>query len=663
MPEPPRTEEGWYALHDFRTVDWDAWRATAGERDRAVEEGVAYLKTHAALEDVAETAAGADSNASATATAGEGATAVFSIVGHKADLLVIHLRETIAAVEAAERRLDRTTLARYLDQPTSYLSVTEASGYSERAREYMRGETDDDGIAAYVESRLYPELPEAEHVCFYPMDKRRDPEYNWYDLPFEERTELMAGHGEIGRQYAGSVTQMITGSVGFDDHEWGVTLFADDPTTIKRLLYEMRFDPSSSRYAEFGRFYFGRRFAPGDLGRLLAGETLPAYGTDEDGGGTVDGDGETDAADGDPDGDLTARIAALGVTIDVEDAHAVVVDSTAQPEELADAVDGLRGNFEHYDSHVRTTTVDRGGGESAVVSVWATERAADTAAGFLGDLPGVVERTTGPVRASADAPSAGGDHAGPPLGGDTDSRGGASGGGEAHGDHPHGTRSQGDDASAGTEAGGPDPAVRDELAAAGVYAGQPRDGDVHAMVLYSEADATTLAEAVDDLRDHFERYDSHVKTAVYAGEDTPTAGDVEALRGRAVVASLWETESAAETAADYLVDLPGVVDRAGDAGDAGDGFGTMGMFYTVLPEHRDAFLDRFEEVADLLEGIEGHRATALLADVDDENDMFIASRWDARENALEFFSSDDFRETVQWGREVLADRPRHVFLA
>jgi chlorite dismutase len=611
MPEQPRTAEGWYALHDFRTVDWDAWRtAAAEERDRAIEEGVAYLDAHTALED-----------------ADEGATAAFSVVGHKADLLVMHLRPTVAALEAAERRLDRTALAGYLDQPASYLSVTEASGYSERAREYLDGANDDAGLANYIDSRLYPDLPGAEHVCFYPMDKRRDPEYNWYDLPFEERADLMAGHGDIGREYAERVTQIITGSVGLDDHEWGVTLFADDPTAVKELLYEMRFDPSTSRYAEFGTFYFGRRFAPEHLDRLFAGEAVPAF--DERRSGSDTG--------------LADRIADLGVDLDGDatGGHAVVVESSVAPEELAGTVDGLRGNFEHYDSHVRTDTVARGEG-SAVVSVWTTERAADTAAGFLGDLPEVVEQAVGPV----DAADSG--HAGPPRGGDTDGRGGASGASDAQGDHPHGADGR-DDAS--DSVAGPDATIREELAEAGVYAGRPRDGDVHALVLYSEAGPDALVEAVADLRERFEHYDSHVETAVYVA-------DGGAAPARCAVASLWETADAADTAGEFLTDLPGVVGRAGRE----DGFGTMGMFYTVKPDHRGEFVERFDDVGTLLEGMDGHRETALFENVDDENDMLIASQWDAREDALDFFSSEAFRDTVEWGREVLADRPRHVFL-
>ncbi|PSQ09136.1 heme-dependent peroxidase, partial [Halobacteriales archaeon QS_5_70_15] len=265
--EPPRTEEGWYVLHDLRRIDWDGWRAAPEhERERALESGVDYLREHEALADVE---GGNDR---------EGASATFSVLGHKADLMILHLRPTTAVLDRAERRFEATPFAGFTEQVSSYVSVTEISGYlSEEVGEGIEN-VEDAGTRNYLASRLYPTLPDAEHVCFYPMDKRRDPEYNWYDLPFEERAELMSGHGEIGREYAGKVNQIISGSVGFDDYEWGVTLFADDPTEIKHLLYEMRFDPSSSRYAEFGPFYFGRRFPPTDLPALLTGGAVPTDG-------------------------------------------------------------------------------------------------------------------------------------------------------------------------------------------------------------------------------------------------------------------------------------------------------------------------------------------------------------------------------------------------
>ncbi|WP_255150944.1 heme-binding protein [Halorarius halobius] len=630
--EPPATEEGWYALHDLRTVDWDAWReAPERERERALEEAIQYLDAHESLAD-----------------ADAGGTAVFAIMGHKADLMVLHLRPTTAHLDRAERAFEGTAFAEFTERASSYVSVTEVSGYvTEELAEGIEN-IESEGTRNYMRQRLHPTLPEAEHVCFYPMDKRRGPEDNWYDLPFDERADHMSSHGDIGRDYAGKVTQIITGSVGLDDFEWGVTLFADDPTDIKHLLYEMRFDPSTSRFAEFGTFYFGRRFAPADLPKLLAGEPLPGYverdgdagdesGTDhphaerddadDDGADDADDDPEETAAEssaGRPPqaqgeapheetttGELEQDLRRVGIGADeyAEAGYGLVVYTDADAEDVVDDVDGLRSNFEHYDTHVMTA-VRADAGDTAVVSLWANERAANTASGFLFDLPDVTGGVGAPL---ADA------------------------------------EESDDEDAPGVEGTDEDDEVREALAEMDIYAGQPHGEDVYAMVLYSEADTDDLREEVDDLSEGFDRYDTHVGTSLYEGTET----------GRRAVVSLWETADAAETAGDYLSELPGIVGRAGE----GSGFGTMGMFYTVKPEHRDDFLDRFETVGGMLADMDGHHETDLMVNVADDNDMFIASQWAAKEDALEFFRSDAFRDTVQWGRDVLADRPRHVFLA
>ena len=136
-------------------------------------------------------------------------------------------------------------------QTYSYVSVIELGNY-------LAGKSDEDPYQnPHVRARLYPELPRTEYICFYPMDKRRNETYNWYMLPMEERKKLMYNHGMIGRQYAGKIKQFITGSVGFDDFEWGVTLFSDDVLQFKKIVYEMRFDETTARYGEFGGFYIG----------------------------------------------------------------------------------------------------------------------------------------------------------------------------------------------------------------------------------------------------------------------------------------------------------------------------------------------------------------------------------------------------------------------
>jgi chlorite dismutase/heme-degrading monooxygenase HmoA len=690
--EPPHTEEGWYALHDFRTIDWAAWQdAPQRVRERAIEEAVDFLESTAAVAD-----------------ADDGGSALYAVLGHKADLVLLHLRPSTADLDVLERRFERTEFARFTERATSYVSVTEASGYSEQSREYFEGELDENsGLANYIQTRLHPTIPDAGHVCFYPMDKRRDPDYNWYDLPFEERAQHMDSHGDIGRDYAGKVTQMITGSIAMDDWEWGVTLWGDDVTDFKDLLYEMRFDPSTSKYAEFGPFYVGRRFPPADLGAYLAGHRVPTDGTDSDapdaetvpthpdeaqavdavtasetgqtapdhesahaGDGAhgqhshADAGGHDDAAhgadahageDADHDGDhseaeadhdaapgegsgpaamqrpdidpadveesedIERRLAKFGVyPEDYDDGdYGLVFYSGTPAEEMVDDVEGLRANFEHYDTHV-LTSVRAEEGQAAVVSVWENERAAMTASGFLSDLDDVTHSARGPL-------------------GDADADGG--GDGQTDGD------------ATATETGGHDDGddIRGELADLDVYAGQPHGEDVYALVLYSQADIAELFDEVDELRDGFDRYDTHVRTSVYDDPDS----------GTAAVVSLWDTQSGADKAATFLTDLPEVVGRPEER----EGFGTMGMFYTVKPDHRTDFTEKFETVGGLLGDMDGHRETALLVNHEDENDMFIASQWDSREDAMGFFRSDAFRDTVEWGRDVLADRPRHVFLA
>ncbi|MEF8778838.1 MAG: heme-binding protein, partial [Natronomonas sp.] len=533
---PPGTEEGWYALHDLREIDWDAWRnATERERERALDAGVEYLQSHVEL---------ADSDA--------GGSAVFTIVGHKADLMILHLRPTLEEIDRAERRFESAALAEFTEQTSSYVSVTEVSGYMHEELVDGIDEIEDAGMRNYMKQRIYPDIPDADHVCFYPMDKRREPEYNWYDLPFEERKEYMSAHGEIGREYAGKVNQIITGSVGLDDYEWGVTLFADDPTEIKHLLYEMRFDPSSSKFAEFGPFYVGRQFPPSDLPAVFAGETVPTDTAELDGttaetehgnGADRHSDADSDRSGGtDDDSDssgrpdtggpaheeidaetLSGQISQFGIDLDEhpEAGYGLLFQSAADAEVLTDAVDGLRSNFDHYDTHV-TTAVRADSGETAVMSLWRNERAANTASGFLADLPGVGSGIGAALEAD-----------------DDDTR-------------THGTDEDDD--------------IRGELEDIDIYAGKPHGEDVYAMVLYSEADAKQLRSELDDLRERFEHYDTHVKSAVYADEH----GD-----GRSAIVSIWETKDAADTAGGFLSDLPGIVARAGEE----SGFGTMGMFY------------------------------------------------------------------------------------
>ena len=192
-----------------------------------------------------------------------------AVLGHKADLGVMALGPDLARLQAFQADL----LGAPLEPVWSYVSLTELSEYGateddERTRlaaeEHLEGAALDERLATwreriehYREQRLHPRLPAKQVCCFYPMSKRRTGDANWFELPFAQRKELMGGHARVGRSYAGRVLQLITGSTGIDDWEWGVTLLADDVVALKEIVYEMRFDPVSARYADFGPFFTG----------------------------------------------------------------------------------------------------------------------------------------------------------------------------------------------------------------------------------------------------------------------------------------------------------------------------------------------------------------------------------------------------------------------
>ena len=194
--------------------------------------------------------------------------------------MVIHFRDSLDAIGEAQENFARTPLSSALVPVYAFLSVTEAGLYhitADVAREavarggkvgdeaYMRAlaeRSDAERASPHVVRRLYPELPAAmPYVCFYPMSKRRDHGQNWYTLSLDERSRLMQAHGLTGRRYAGKVQQIITGAIGLDAWEWGVTLFAKDPLDFKKLVTDMRFDEVSAKYAEFGDFYVGKVIA------------------------------------------------------------------------------------------------------------------------------------------------------------------------------------------------------------------------------------------------------------------------------------------------------------------------------------------------------------------------------------------------------------------
>lgn len=185
----------------------------------------------------------------------------FAVVGHKAHAGFLLLHRDLWALRRAQAAIEATGA----ETTDSFLSITEVSEYASGLPE------------AAKRHRLHPALPPdgARVVAFYPMSKRRQPESNWYELDFEERSRLMHDHGSHGRRHAGKVVQLVTAATGLDDWEWGVTLFAADPAAVKDVVYELRFDEASARYAEFGPFLIGMVCRPVDLADLAGGRFRP----------------------------------------------------------------------------------------------------------------------------------------------------------------------------------------------------------------------------------------------------------------------------------------------------------------------------------------------------------------------------------------------------
>lgn len=211
----------------------------------------------------------------------------FSVLGQKADLGLMVLGPDLDVLDAFATELPNTAFGAALMPAGSYVSLTETSEYTstgddERQRLIAEEGADPDSpelaeqvaafeqrMAAYAEHKLHPTLPRTKVIGFYPMSKRRAVGANWYELDLAERKRMMGGHARVGRSYRGRVTQLITGSTGLDDWEWGVTLLTDDPATLKEIVYEMRFDEVSATYAEFGPFVTGLVMEPEQLIRRL----------------------------------------------------------------------------------------------------------------------------------------------------------------------------------------------------------------------------------------------------------------------------------------------------------------------------------------------------------------------------------------------------------
>lgn len=208
VPEPTHTLEGWHVLHDFRLLDFARWFSAPLEaREDAWEELKGLVREWRELEE-----------------AGQGSYGIYQVVGHKADLLFLNLRPGLDPLLEAEARLSRSAFARYLGRSYSFYSVVEL-GSQEKPL---------DPESPYVKPRLTPRVPKSGYVCFYPMNKRRQGQDNWYMLPAKERASLMKAHGETGRKYQGKVMQVISGAQGLDDWEWGWTFSARTPSSSRR---------------------------------------------------------------------------------------------------------------------------------------------------------------------------------------------------------------------------------------------------------------------------------------------------------------------------------------------------------------------------------------------------------------------------------------------
>jgi peroxiredoxin len=232
----PQTLDGWFALHDFRTFDWRSWKQLSpSDRQDILSELFDWQQEQQIQQDAH--------------LAGFGA---FSIVGHKADFMWLHFRRAVHELVDVKHSLNQIRFGDYLQSPYSYFSVVELGGYLSKPGTDPLADPE-------LKARLQPSVPGLEHVCFYPMNKKRQGNDNWYTLQGDERREYLKAHGMIGRTYAGRVKQIITGSMGLDDWEWGVTLFAEDALQFKKLVYEMRFDEGSARFGEFGPFLVGHR--------------------------------------------------------------------------------------------------------------------------------------------------------------------------------------------------------------------------------------------------------------------------------------------------------------------------------------------------------------------------------------------------------------------
>jgi hydrogen peroxide-dependent heme synthase len=237
MVETVQTYDGWYSLHDFRTINWEKWKnASESERQHALDEFHEIMMKWQKTQDEKK-----------------GSHALYSIVGQKADILFMILRPTMKEINVLENEFNKSALSHFMVKAYSYVSIIEKSSYTKpQINPY------EDPVML---EKLHPTIPEKEYICFYPMSKLRGESNNWFTLEKEERKRMMFDHIKTSKPFTEDVKRIITGSIGFDDYEWGVSLFCDDPLQFKKLIYDTRFDEVSAKYGVFGSFYIGNRIS------------------------------------------------------------------------------------------------------------------------------------------------------------------------------------------------------------------------------------------------------------------------------------------------------------------------------------------------------------------------------------------------------------------
>jgi peroxiredoxin len=276
----PESLDGWAILHRMFRLDRRRWDALAADRREAIEREATALFAALACHPNADVG-------------------LAQLIGHKGDLMLTHYARSFDALGEVQAQVDKLALRDLLEPGESYVSMLELGLYEHTAK--IHAELRDRGLKPHSDAwneafdammdeaareprnaaRLWARIPHRRYVCFYPMNKKRDGADNWYTTPYDDRAKLMLEHGKIGRSFHGHVTQVISGSIGFDDWEWGVDLYADDPLVFKKLVYTMRFDEASSRFAEFGRFWTGMQFSVSQLRVFLDGSASPALLADD----------------------------------------------------------------------------------------------------------------------------------------------------------------------------------------------------------------------------------------------------------------------------------------------------------------------------------------------------------------------------------------------